>query len=401
MKMRLFISAGLFFAGVFIISGCDLRNQQAVFVDAAIAEVQASFAPDRRVARFDVEADIQPDKIVLIGETNLPDARNRLLEMLDTLAYTVDDQIIILPESALGAVKWGIVKNSVANLRSSPGHSAELVSQALLGTPMNILKKDGGFYLVQTPDGYLGWVSSSSMQPVDELGLAQYREVNKVIYLYTQGFAYDTPREAASRVGDLVAGSIIEVVGEQNGYYETRYPDGRIGYIKKVEAMPYAQWIGDVQITESSLVDTARDLMGVPYLWGGTSTKGVDCSGFTKTVYFLNGVILPRDASQQVRTGVSVDEQGDFSRHAPGDLLFFGRAATDSTRERVVHVGMWIGDGTYIHSSGRVRINSMNPADSNYDDYNRNRYLRTKRILHQEAGVHHLKDDGLFSAISE
>ncbi|MCB0276487.1 MAG: glycoside hydrolase, partial [Calditrichaeota bacterium] len=79
--------------------------------------------------------------------------------------------------------------------------------------------------------------------------------------------------------------------------------------------------------------------------------------------------------------------------------LFFGRAATDSTRERVVHVGMWIGEGRYIHSSGRVRINSMDPQAEDFSEYNRNRYLRSKRLLGTEKGLALLKKDGLFSRI--
>jgi cell wall-associated NlpC family hydrolase len=120
--------------------------------------------------------------------------------------------------------------------------------------------------------------------------------------------------------------------------------------------------------------------MGVPYLWGGTSTKGVDCSGFTKTVYFQHGLILPRDASQQVHVGSLVDENRNFSSLEVGDLLFFGRKTEDGA-EKVIHVGMWIGNGQFIHASGDVHISSMDSLSDNFDDYNYNRYLRTKRIL--------------------
>jgi cell wall-associated NlpC family hydrolase len=139
--------------------------------------------------------------------------------------------------------------------------------------------------------------------------------------------------------------------------------------------------------------------MGVPYLWGGTSSKGVDCSGFTKTIYFMNGKILPRDASQQVYAGELVDENKNFDQLRPGDLLFFGYAATDSTQERITHVGMWIGDNQFIHSPGleaRVKISSVDPESEYYDAYNLNRYIRTKRMINSQQDIIALRDVELF-----
>jgi cell wall-associated NlpC family hydrolase len=173
----------------------------------------------------------------------------------------------------------------------------------------------------------------------------------------------------------------VAILTEVNGFVQIGFPDGRKAYVPANQIKKSDEWLATVKPSEAALVSTARRMMGIPYLWGGTSPKGMDCSGFTKTVYWLNGLIIPRDASQQIWAGEEVDNKRDFSRLRPGDLLFFGKPATDSTAEKVIHVGMWIGNGEFIHASGMIRISSMNPQADNFDKYEYDRYLRTKRLL--------------------
>lgn len=190
----------------------------------------------------------------------------------------------------------------------------------------------------------------------------------------------------------------MELLGEQNQFYEVRYPNGETAFVEKNAAQPYKEWIAALNPSEENLIKTSKSLMGLPYLWGGTSPKGVDCSGYTKTIYFLNGIIIPRDASQQAHTGKPVDSTRNFENLIPGDLLFFGRAATDSTSERVVHVGMWIGNNQFIHSSGNVHISTFDSTSTDFDEANYNRYLRSKRILNIEGkGLIYLKNTDLFT----
>jgi hypothetical protein len=182
------------------------------------------------------------------------------------------------------------------------------------------------------------------------------------------------------RVSDLVSGNILALDHETETHFVVTYPDGRKAIINKNEAEILKNWYDQISNSDSSISNTAKNLMGIPYLWGGTSTKGLDCSGFTKTVYFLHGLVAPRDASQQVHSGILVDEYKDFSQLQIGDLLFFGRINDDQT-EKVVHVGMWLGNNQFIHASGDVHISSMDSLDENFDRYNYNRYLRCKRII--------------------
>jgi gamma-D-glutamyl-L-lysine dipeptidyl-peptidase len=368
-------------------------------VEAAIAAVRSDYAPDRRVARFDVQASTDNGAIVVRGETTSAAARTTLAAALAAHGIAYRDEVVVLPDASVGRESWAVASNSVSNLRTTPGHASELSTQVLLGTPLRVLKQQDGFYFVQTPEGYLSWVDGGGIRRITEAELQAYRSAPRIIYLRTAGTAFSAPDTGAEPVLDLVLGAQLEVDAAQDGstgFFRARSPDGRVAFVPAGEAAPYNGWLAGVRATESSLVATARTMMGAPYLWGGTSTKGVDCSGFTKTIYLMNGLLLPRDASQQVHIGTLVDEAGDFSRLRPGDLLFFGRAAAAGVSERVTHVGMWIGDGRFIHSAGRVRINSVDPAQPDYDGSNHNRYLRTKRVLGSSNGVKLLTDDALF-----
>jgi cell wall-associated NlpC family hydrolase len=373
------------------------ENKSLIDSQGIIAEVSKEYAPDKRVALFNVKAEENEGKLVLKGESNLPEAVNSLKLKLEEKQIAFTDSIKLLPGEAMKETQNALVKISVANLRSNPAHSAELATQATMGTPLKIFKKEGSWYLVQTPDKYLAWVDDGGLEPVTDEKFETWRATPKLIYTKAFGFSYNEARLDSQEVSDLVAGSILELIGEQNQFYEVRYPNGDKAFVEKIAAQPYRDWNAALNTSEENLIKTSKSLMGLPYLWGGTSSKGVDCSGYTKTIYFLNGIIIPRDASQQVHTGKLVDSTKNFENLIPGDLLFFGRAATDSTAERVVHVGMWIGNNQFIHSSGNVHISTFDTTATDFDEANYNRYLRTKRIKDQDGeGLLFLKKEDIF-----
>lgn len=369
-------------------------------IDTEIAAVQDNYAPDGRVALFDVQAKKEGDTYVLTGESNLPDAVGDLKSRLQQQGMKVADSIKMLPDSeGLEGKTMGVVPISVANLRDEPKHSAQLVTQATMGMPLKVYKKNDGWYYVQTPDGYLAWVDYGGVEPMNDQDFHDWKASEKLIYTKTFGASYQHADNSAAVAGDLVAGDILQLNGENGNFYEVQYPNGKAAFISKNEAKPYKEWLNSLDQNKEDLVETSKTLMGLPYLWGGTSSKGVDCSGFTKTVYFLNGFVLPRDASQQVKAGVEVDSTKNFENLIPGDLLFFGRKATDSTSERVIHVGMWIGNNQFIHSMGEVHISTFDTTATDFDEYNYGRYLRTKRLLNEDKEkMINLKDSSIFTS---
>ncbi|TDB63389.1 C40 family peptidase [Arundinibacter roseus] len=355
-----------------------------------IQSIGQSFAPDRRVAVFTIESNSEG---ALTGKTNLPAAHRALLDLLDQQKIAYVDSIEILPSKVLADNIYGVVNVSVANIRSQARDAAELATQALLGMPLRVLDKDRGWYLVQTPDHYISWIDWGGFQRMNQAEFDAWEAAPKIILVTPFAFSYEEADKTSQTVSDLVAGNRLRLVQELPAFFKVAYPDGREAFVAKDDARLYNEWLSSLSTTEESLVQTAKRMMGLPYLWGGTSFKGVDCSGFTKTIYYMNGWELPRDASQQVHTGQLLDTSDGFSGLRPGDLLFFGTKATEQTAEKVTHVGMWIGNEEFIHASGKVRISSMNSKAPNFDEFEKNRFIRAKRLLSHPQGIQSLKPE--------
>ncbi|SHJ57123.1 SH3 domain-containing protein [Maribacter aquivivus] len=364
-------------------TACSVHIDEKKLLVKEIEIIKNTFAPDKRTALFNLEVLDGPSGFTMFGETNLPFAVDSLNSLLKEKGIKATNDIKILPGVELEGMTKAVINISAANLRSNPKHSAELATQATLGTVVNVLKKEGDWYLIQTPDMYLAWVDNGGIQLMNADDIKGWNTAAKIIYTDTYGHAFNT-EESKNRISDIVAGSLLKLLSSNEEFFKIEFPDGRQGYISKDEAEEYDTWLSNLSYNADSLIATSKTLMGVPYLWGGTSTKGVDCSGYTKTIYYLNGMVIPRDASQQVHAGKPIDSIADFSKLQKGDLLFFGRKATETTSEKVVHVGMWIGDNQFIHSSEMVRISSVDKDSPNYDAFNVGRYLRTQRLLNED-----------------
>ncbi|WP_113664277.1 C40 family peptidase [Pedobacter nanyangensis] len=349
--------------------------------------IQRKYAPDKRSVYFHVRfkadsvfVESTSEQAVQAFEKSFPENHGTKLSA------------VVLPAKQLNQMTYGVTTISVANNRSQPFHGAELMTQTLLGTPIQILKKQGGFYLVKSPDGYLAWTDGGAIAPMDQAAFKAWQAAKKIVYLNDYGHALAKPELSSARVSDLVAGNILKYVAQENGFVKVAFPDGREAYIPANQTTDYLAWLKQPLPNADAILKTAQTLIGVPYLWGGTSIKGVDCSGFTKTAYFLNGIMIPRDASQQALVGEPLDvlENDSISVEKclknlkPGDLMFFSAAKRRGINNgRVSHTAIYMGNGQFIQSAGMVKISSILPTAPNYDEYQTKTLVGARRILTQ------------------
>ncbi len=267
--------------------------------------------------------------------------------------------------------KIAYVHNSVSNARSEGRHSAELATQYLMGQTLKIWDEQNGWFYIQGPDDYLGWMDAGGLIMNNEAS-EQWKKAKKITVEANNSQAYlaSDPNQTAT---DLVFGNKL---GElNNGHYIT--PSGLEVIVKDKSIFEAPTEKDSIQL----VLNKAYSLLGRPYLWGGTSTKAVDCSGFTRTSFMNAGLMLGRDASLQVHEGKEVNKD-DQAQWLPGDLCFFGNLREDGS-ERITHVAIHTGNGQIIHSSQWVKVESLNPSDALFNRQRLSTLLHVKRIIGQ------------------
>lgn len=357
----------------------SIAQSNAGDISKIIEEIRAKYAPDKRTAIFNVNNVSDEKSIILTGETNLLEAKKELLSLLEK--SNVVDQINLLPSMELGTKIFGIVNLSVADVRTKPEHSAELATQVLLGSRLKLLKSSGEWYLVQCEDDYIGWMDNDGVSLMDYGKFDEWNKAKKIIVTAPFTFSYSEGNVYSATVSDVVEGDLLKFISHERDFVKVEFPDNRIAFILNDQVQDYDEWLATRNQSYESINHSAHMMMGIPYVWGGTSIKGLDCSGFTKLVFQLNGVQLPRDASQQVHVGELVDTKNGFDSLMPGDLLFFGRKDHSTGREKITHVAIYLGNLEFIHASGRVRINSFDRTKSNFAEGRLITFIKAKRIL--------------------
>ena len=321
------------------------------------------------------------------GEQIWMETENGSAGMTEGMAMSKDDR------------RMAVVELSTIYMRIKPDYESALETQELMGTVVEIVGEDGYWREIVSPQPYRAWATEKGLVEMSKEELEAYEAAPKVIYTGLYGHIYKEASNRSATICDLVGGDIMRYVGKKGKWTEVMLPSGRKGYVPAKELKPHTGFISIAQgegsaesispETTEAIIAEAQKLLGVPYLWGGMSAKGVDCSGLVRISHIMNGILLPRNASQQVKCGdrVEVPRQARNDREGAtndreaelrqemlkrienlerGDLVFFGTPATDEKPMRITHVGIYLGEGKIIHSSHMVRINSLIPGEEDY-----------------------------------
>lgn len=233
-------------------------------------------------------------------------------------------------------MKYGIARISIIPCRAEPADMAEQVSQLLFGEAYQVLEERAKWLRIRNSfDRYEGWIDKNQHFEITE---SEFKSCSKTDVTSAElvSLLRNTKTGAFS---PIVLGSTLHNLQQSKTQFSTESHE----------------FLGDarsyIKADRSKLVEDAHVYLNAPYLWGGRSPFGIDCSGFTQLVYKLNGFALPRDAKDQAKEGVTLS----FIEEAePGDLAFF-----DNQEGNIIHVGILLGDNYIIHASGKVRIDRI------------------------------------------
>lgn len=255
---------------------------------------------------------------------------------------------------------YSICQLTLIPIRKEPAERSEMISQLLFGETFEILEYKNIWSLIKTQfDGYVGWVSTKMITLLDEDDFKNYQAADKI---YSKGPICRVSLDGGKSSLYLAGGSTLIEKNNQVMFNNHRLEIDLTAELHRQNSMV-------------DIAGTALKFLNAPYLWGGRTIFGIDCSGLTQIVYKMNGLALPRDAHQQAETGITIPTIEDVK---PGDLAFF-----ENNKGRIDHTGIVLENDEIIHASNFVRIDKLDGRgifDRITNEYS-HKICRIKRIL--------------------
>jgi cell wall-associated NlpC family hydrolase len=301
-------------------------------VERAVDDIRRKWVPDGRLGVFEVAVNshvgAQHAAPLVSGVTSSRDARDALRRLAGDAGLV--EQVELIPDH--GTAPAAIVTAALAPLMGEPRVSAPRVSEVLHGEVLDVLQRRDEWLRVRAPDGYIAWLGAGYVATGPQDWADDWNERATARSLSADVVTSDARRRLPTGARVALRRGVVELADGQHGAVAG-------GHVRREQELR-------VEARHLALPELAQKwYAGAPYLWGGRTEWGIDCSGLVQAVYRARGVELPRDSDQQFGEGKEVAIASDGAGYEAGDLLFFAE------RGRVSHVALWAGAGRIVHSA--------------------------------------------------
>ena len=349
----------------FLLFGCAATssNAEREAIQAIVAEANHEFYLDKRIWYQDIQADIVDHTVVLKGEAFFEIPVKGLSRKLQKAGYDYPliDSVSYLPEKFPNDHGYGIILDPYVMGRYKPLFIKNEGTEMLYGEPVRLIREQGEFYQVQSTTGYLGYIPKSAVRTVNLEEWGRYHLGKQAIFNNNVTLESGQVIIMGSRLPYLAGGQILLADASEVTLSQEHY--------KIIDPA--------VNPLRNAIIASAEKYLGLPYVWGGRSSEGVDCSGFVMQSFALNNIYLPRDSDEIANVGRIIGYPEWMDAMLPGDLLFFA-----GSRRMVTHTAIYLGAGKVIHSLGSgVQIQSLTPGDPEYSENLASRFIFAKRIF--------------------
>ncbi|MBI5353339.1 MAG: alpha/beta fold hydrolase [Chloroflexi bacterium] len=322
---------------------------------------------DSREGIFDVRVS---EEGVLSGTVLNTEMHTEALKLIET-PVTQDNLKVLIDENT----PWALMNRPVEDLRRKSTIHAERISQVRMGESARVIERGEEWSLIHLMhDGYSGWVHNGSLYLCAESDVRAYQSQCNAIVTASLAEAWN---EENLLVQKIPFATLVNLREEKDADSFIQLPDGRMWKILSADVIPLAQRPSANTDGIKRTLELIRRFCGVPYLWGGRTPYGYDCSGLAGTFYAFMGVTIPRDADQQFDVGMAVNGTPE-----PGDLLFFGEKDEDD-EIHISHVGISLGGDEFIHANATdwgIAYNTFDPAGKRYGKWLHENYRGARRF---------------------